>query len=284
MGIRNKKRQVRRRLDSKTLDAQFIHEIQHGLNCSPFEAEAVLDVVKEIYFPFLDQQPIKAPPGKVTLIAVSADESAGKPVTECEKQNICLTVHRGSEDDRILQERGPAGFRQARIPDICQEALSQGALLTREDLAYRVFFVSTRTISRDLNILRRTPELVIPLRSTVHDIGPVLTHRTQIVRLALEGKTTTQICTTTHHCPQAVRNYLSTFERCVHLVRKDMQVGQIAFLLRRGKGLIRQYLDLLKECESDKNMSYHLEQLMLLGTCPGGKKKGFKEIKLCQLR
>ena len=131
MGIRNKKRQVRRRLESKTLDAQFTHEIQHGLNCSAFEAEAVLDVVKEIYFPFLDQQPIKAPPGKVTLIAVSADEPAGKPVTECEKQNICLTVHRGSEDDRILQEHGPAGFRQSRIPDICQEALSQGALLTR---------------------------------------------------------------------------------------------------------------------------------------------------------
>jgi len=52
-----------------------------------------------------------------------------------------------------------------------------------------------------------------------------------------------------------------------------MQVGQIAFLLRRGKGLIQQYLDLLNECESDKNMSYHLEELMLLGTCSGGEKK-----------
>ena len=154
-----------------------------------------------------------------------------------------------------------------------REALSQGALLTRQDLAYSVFFVSPRTISRDLNILRRTPGLIIPLRSTVHDIGPVLTHRTQIVRLALEGKTATQICTTTHHCPQAVRNYLSTFERCVHLARKNMQVGQIAFLLRRGKGLIQQYLNLLNECESDKNLSYHLEELMLLGTCSGGKKK-----------
>jgi hypothetical protein len=119
-------------------------------------------------------------------------------IAECEKQNVCLTVHRGSEDDRILQEHGPAGFRQARIPDICQQALSQGALLTREDLAYRVFLVWPPTISRDLNILRRiTPGLVIPLRSTVHDIGPVLTHRTQIVCLALEGKTMTPICQTT---------------------------------------------------------------------------------------
>jgi len=56
MGIRNKKRQVHRRLDSKTLDAQFIHEVRRGLNCSPFEAEAVLDVVKEIYFPLRRKQ------------------------------------------------------------------------------------------------------------------------------------------------------------------------------------------------------------------------------------
>jgi len=139
MGIRNKKRETLRRLDSKILDAKFLQEIQHGLNCSPFEAEAVLEVVKEVYFPSLDEQSIKAPPGKVTLIAVSAEEPAGKPVADCEKQNVCLTIHRGPEDDRILQEKGPAGFRQARIPEICQEALSQGALLTREDLAFRVY-------------------------------------------------------------------------------------------------------------------------------------------------
>jgi len=76
MGIRNRKRETLKRLDSKTLDAQFLQEIQHGLNCSPFEAEAVLEVVKEVYFPFLDQQSVKAPPGKITLIAVDADEPA----------------------------------------------------------------------------------------------------------------------------------------------------------------------------------------------------------------
>jgi hypothetical protein len=273
MGIRNQKRETLKRLDSKTLDAKFLQEIQHGLNCSPFEAEAVSEVVKEVYFPFLDEQSVKAPPGKVTLIAVDADEPAGKSVVDCKKQNVCLTLHRGPVDDRILQEKGPSGFRQARIREICQEALSQGALLTREDLAYRVFFVSPRTISRDLNILRQAePAAIIPLRSTVHDIGPVLTHRTKIVRLALEGKTMTQICQITRHTPAAINNYLSTFVRCVQLARKQMQVGQIAFLLRRGKGLIRQYLDLLEACDQDKNMTYHLEELMRLGTVGQEKK------------
>ena len=274
MGVRNKKKETLGRLNSKTLDARFLNEIQNGLNCSPFESEAVLDLVKEVYFPFLDEQCVKAPPGKVTLIAVSADEPAGKPVVDCEKQSVCLTIHRGPEDDRILQEHGAAGFRQARILDLCQEALSQGALLTREDLAYRVFFVSTRTITRDLNVLREAnPGVMIPLRSTIHDIGPVLTHRTRIVRLALEGKTMTQICQIMKHSPQAVNNYLATFTRCVHLKNKNMQVGQIAFLLRRGKALVQQYLDIVTECESDKNMSYHIEELMRLGTCSGGGKK-----------
>ena len=280
MGVRNRKRQVLRRLDSKTLDARFLKEIEHGLNCSPFEAQAVLDVVKEVYFPFLDEQCVKAPPGKITLIAVSADEPAGKPVAECEKQSVCLTIHRGSKDDQILQKHGPAGFRQARIVDLCQEALSQGALLTREDLAYRVFFVSSRTITRDLNTLRTAnPKLMIPLRSTIHDIGPVLTHRTKIVTLALEGKTMSQICKMMHHSPQAVNNYLSTFTRCAHLKQKDMQVGQIAFLLRRGKGLIQQYLDLIAKCESDKNMCYHLEELIRVGTCSKTEKKATRRTK-----
>jgi hypothetical protein len=115
MGVRNKKREELRRMGSKTLDARFPSEIRNGLNCSPFEAEAVLEVVKEVYFPFLDEQSVKAPPGKVTLIAVSADEPAGKPVVDCEKQSVCLTIHRGREDDRILQQQGAAGFRPARI-------------------------------------------------------------------------------------------------------------------------------------------------------------------------
>jgi predicted DNA-binding transcriptional regulator YafY len=166
-----------------------------------------------------------------------------------------------------------AAFRQARLPDLCQEALSQGALLTAEDLAYRIFFVSPRTITRDLAALRKAnPDRMIPLRSTVQDIGPVLTHRTEIVRSALQGKTTSQICSILHHSPEAVANYLATFVRCAQLAERNMQVGQIAFLLRRGPGLVRKYLDLLAQCQTDQNMQYHLQELRRLGTCAGGKK------------
>jgi len=272
MGIRNPKKETRDRLSCKTLDDRFRVEMTQGLNCSPFEAEAVLEVVKEVYFPFLDEAAPQPPPGKISLVAVGADEPAGKPVRDCQKQAICLTLHRGAEDDHLLMD-SPAAFRQAKIPDLCQQALSQGALLTVEDLAFRVFFVSTRTISRDLAQLRKADaQDVIPLRSTLHDIGPVLTHRTQIVRLALEGKTTSQICKIMRHSPEAVANYLSTFTRVAQLQQKQMQPGQIAFLLRRGRSLVRRYLELLQVCERDKNMAYHLEELMRLGSAGVEKK------------
>jgi Protein of unknown function (DUF1670) len=273
MGIRQRVREVVERLDSKTLDARFTTEIEQGLNCSPFEAEAVLGVVKEVFSPFFATEANPAAPGTITFMAVAADEPAGKPVARCKKQTVSLLLHRGTQDDILMLKGGPAAFRQARLLDLCQQALSQGALLTSEDLAYRVFFVTPRTISRDLMVVRQAhPDVLIPMRSTLHDLGPVLTHRTQIVRLALQGKTTSQICQIMHHSPEAVANYLSTFARCAQLAKKDMQVGQIAFLLRRGPALIKADLDLLAECEGDKNMSYHLDELLRLGSCGVGKK------------
>ena len=50
------KKEELKRLKSKTLDAQFRRELEKGLNCSPFEAEAVCELVKEIYFPYFDMQ------------------------------------------------------------------------------------------------------------------------------------------------------------------------------------------------------------------------------------
>ena len=284
MGIRNPNREQLLRLESKTLDAQFLSTVQQGLNCSPFESHAVLEVVKEVYFPFLAQAQTSAlPPGKITLVGVCADEPAGKPIAQCAKRTVWLVLHRGAEDDRLLQQEGPDHFRQARLPELCQEALSQGVLLTREDLAYRVFFVHPRTISRDLAAIRRQdPHLPVPLRSTVQDIGPVLTHRVEVVRLALAGKTMTEICRRLRHSPTSVANYLSTFTRVAQLAERQMQASQIAFLLGRGRSLIERYLELVAQGRQDENFQYHLEQLIQLGqlrqgtAAPGEKKRAAK--------
>ena len=64
MGVRNKKRETLRRLDSKTLDARFLAEIRNGLNCLPFEAEAVLEVARKSIFHFSMKNQSKRRPAK----------------------------------------------------------------------------------------------------------------------------------------------------------------------------------------------------------------------------
>jgi len=80
MGMRNASREELRRLEAKTLEARFLKVVREGLGCSPFEARAVLGVVKEVSFPFVDEAAAMGLPGKAMVIAVSAEEPAGKAV------------------------------------------------------------------------------------------------------------------------------------------------------------------------------------------------------------
>ena len=277
MGIRNKKAEEIQRLEAKSLDSQFRNQVMEGLGCSKFEAEAVLGVVQEVYGSYLGQTEKEVPPGYLSVVCVDVKEPAGKPVSDCQMKPVLLHVHRGGEDDRLLQEHGSTAFRRERIVDLCQEALSQGGLLTREDLAYRVFYVSPRTISRDLRWLRENkPDTPVPLRSNVHDIGPVLTHREQIIEHALTGKTTSEICEVMHHSPEAVANYLGTFTRCVFLSRKGLHPAQIAYLLGHGQSLVERYLQIIDDCKLDRNKAFHLEEL-LCPAAPGVEKKASRE-------
>ncbi len=47
------------RLSFKTRDRQFQQEAIEGLSCSPLEAKALTEIVKEVYFPLLEEKSIE---------------------------------------------------------------------------------------------------------------------------------------------------------------------------------------------------------------------------------
>jgi len=53
--IRQPEREQLKRLTVKTLDQVFVMRAKEGLGCSLFEAQAMTDLVKEVYFPWLSQ-------------------------------------------------------------------------------------------------------------------------------------------------------------------------------------------------------------------------------------
>jgi len=173
--INNSSLQKWSRLETKSLDNQFINDIINGMNCSSFEAKAVLDTVHKIYGDFFDCSQELAP-GKTKFIVISAEDSPAKKLTEATKVSVTLTINDDKEDLPIKENKGVVALRQHRLSRICNEAFMQGGLLTVEDIANRIFCCGERTIVRDLKELREQ-NIFIPLRSSIKDMGPFLNYK-----------------------------------------------------------------------------------------------------------
>ena len=87
--INNSSLQKWSRLETKSLDNQFINDIINGMNCSSFEAKAVLDTVHKVYGDFFDCSQELAP-GKAKFIVISVEDSPAKKLTEATKISVTL--------------------------------------------------------------------------------------------------------------------------------------------------------------------------------------------------
>ncbi len=150
--IRQPEREQLNRLIVKTLDHIFIARAREGSGCSLCEVQALTELVKEVYFPWLSQ-PEALQAGQLAMTADSAVEPGHKPLSQSKMVPVVLTLHVGKEDHRYRLARGSDGvaaLRQRQMKRMAHEALDQGALLTTEDFAFRIFNCGLRTISRDL--------------------------------------------------------------------------------------------------------------------------------------
>jgi hypothetical protein len=243
--IRDFEREQLNRLTAKTLDQIFSMRLQEGLGCSMFEAEAVTNLVREVYFPWLaSPQAVQA--GQLALTVVSAEEPGHKPLSQCKMVPVVLTLYAGEEDHRLRLQHNRQGvtrLRQQQLYRMAQEALDQGGLLTAEDFAFRIFNCGLRTISRDLKALAQEG-LVVPLRSQQKDAGRALTHRVQAVELFLKRYTFTQIQERIHHSLSSIANYVITFSIVVLHTRQGHTVDEIAFLMQISPSLVQAYQEL----------------------------------------
>lgn len=246
--IRNKTQERKKRLSSKTLDQAFRKQVEEGLNCSPIESKALLDIVKEIYMPYLhDKRTIH--PGQMVVMGIDIDDPPGKPLGKCRFKPIVVTKYNGESDDNIRFENGSQGtafLRRTQLRRITEEAKSEGVLLTAEDFAYKIFNCGYRTICRDLKYFR-SKGITIPVRSQQKDIGRALTHRVKAVELYLERKLITQIAQEINHSLDSIESYINKFARVASLTREGHSVSEIAFIVQISPNLVRKYQGLYEK-------------------------------------
>jgi hypothetical protein len=251
------------RLAHKQLDQQFVHEIIHGMDCSSFEASAILDTVYRVYRPYFETSGTLKP-GQILFQVVSVETSSNTPLAEGKQVTVTLTLDAGPEDLRVRQEQGVQALRRHRMQRICIEAFQQGGLLTIEDLANRLFNCGQRTLSRDLETFRQQG-IVLPLRSTIKDMGRSITHRSLIIQKWLKGMEYSEIARNTHHGIQSVQNYVSKFKRIVALAEEGYDINTIAFLAKMSVSLVQTYFELYGKGDIIPHRRKELESFLKKG-------------------
>ncbi len=263
------------RLNAKTLHSMFRRRIEEGANCSPFVSEAILGAVKEVFPIGRDEPDNQLGLGQIQLLVVAAEEPAGKPLEQCQKVTVRLTLDAGQEDYQVRLAHGVEGLRRCRILRLTAEARDQGGLLSYEDLAFRLFNCGVRTIVRDVQALRRR-ELEVPSRGQQQDIGPGQTHRVQAVRLFLRGRQPNEIARQLYHTLGSIENYITTFARVVLLVNKGYADDEIAFIVRRSTPLIAAYRKLYGDFQDKPTAARRINEILARVDAPAnpGKKRG----------
>ena len=248
------------RLCQKQQDVQFMNKLQSGMNCSPFEAKAVLNSVYEVYQPFFDNA-ASMKPGQICFEVVSVENSAQLRLADCQMKTVILTLDAGVADLQIRENEGVIGLRRHRLERIANEAFQQGGLLTVEDIANRLLNCGERTVTRDIKVLK-DKGICLPLRSTIRDMGRSISHREMIVNLWLRGKEFSEISRQSCHSIEALSNYVEKFKRVVCLAKDNHEIKTIAFLVKISVPLAQQYYDLYQTLEIADFREKELDELV----------------------
>lgn len=226
------------RLMSKTPEAAFLHVLQEEFNFSQRVSSEILATAKEMLVGNLPAEALR--PGQVRLVVARLDAPFGPPLEETTKIEVTLTVEERAEDAAVRAQEGREGMRRGRILRLTTEALEQGGVLTQEDLA-QLLGVDRRTILRDVQVLQAEGHL-IHTRGRVKGVGRGQSHKVRIIELWLDREGYDKISRWVHHSLQAIKRYVSTFQRIVALHREGLAVEKIAFLTSSSARLVQDYL------------------------------------------
>jgi predicted transcriptional regulator len=88
----------------------------------------------------------------------------------------------------------------------------------------------------------------VPIRGTVHDIGPAVSHKAEVIRRFLRGQSPADLARELHHAQHAVHRYLKDYEVTRTLVQK-FPLHEIPALAKHALSLVREHVQLIREYE-----------------------------------
>lgn len=247
---------------TKTIEQHFVRTLTDEFEFAPRIAQAILAEAQSSLSP-TGRELVS---GQIRVILTRRKAGHGQSLAKTASVEVKWTIDAGLEDQEVLRKHGRVTLRRVRIRRLLDEAITQGASATQEDLA-TALNVGLRTIKRDCQALS-AQGIVLPTRGNLHGIGRGQTHKALIIGRWLTGETYDQLMLNTRHSLSSIRRYIQTFIRVVELYQEGFDVSQIARLVERGKALVQEYLAVYEENDSPECREYLAEQLARMQKAP----------------
>ena len=245
------KTRIKKRSLPNLLVRKFMTE--YGYDHGPVIARAIVDdilaTVEQCY-------PERVRPKTVVWLAVrreSRGRRKGLEVTDLIPVQL-LMITEGEvallTDALLLKKRqARRACNRARFARWCFEAYEQGGVLTQLDLSL-LSGLSAHYISKVLREYEAETGQIVPTRGTVHDIGPAVTHKAEVIRRWLRNVSPARIARALHHSQEAVDRYIADFQK-VRLLAQKFPPADLPALAGMSSGVVQEYLALLGEYEPE---------------------------------
>jgi DNA-binding NarL/FixJ family response regulator len=187
--------------------------------------------------------------GQVQWTAVAADETAsyGKSIRQTRLQSVVLDLVRPDDVLERAHGRRLKDVKKEATARLFRQAHAQQGCLTHADVAI-LLKMSYSTVCKYVREWEDEHQRLLPRRGTLHDMGPTLTHKRQIVfKLFHEGKSVEQVCRETDHSPDAVHRYVVAFKQVLLCLRKGLSVEETAYAVHHSPRLVAEYRRLIRE-------------------------------------
>lgn len=178
--------------------------------------------------------------GEMVFLAISAAEGTQSRLAEARHIPVRLQYLVPEDVPNSVHRVSDLKFR--RLVRYTAEARAQGALLTLPDLAV-LLGIHVDAIRHQID---SHPEVVVPTRGRIRDIGRGVSHKARIVELYLQMHTETEIVDRTGHAYESIEAYLREFARVVTLADQGMNAVMIRRVTGRSLALVEAYLDLYR--------------------------------------
>ena len=188
-------------------------------------------------------------PGQTPWVTVDKDEKAsyGKRMSQTRLTSVVLDLVPANEvaerkDGKKLRE-----IKKEAVARLFTQAYEQGGCLTNVETAL-LLKMSPSTVGKYTREWELENDTLLPRRGTIHDMGPTLTHKKEIIeRLFLQGKSVAQVMRETYHSAEAITRYIVAFKQVLLCQRKGLSTEEIAFAVKMSKRLVEEYRRLIAE-------------------------------------